>query len=49
MIEENLLNYGVLGLWTASLIAERYYFQKNLGKDMRELTKAINNKFIKTN
>jgi len=48
MIEDSLMNYGVLGLWTLSLITERYYFQKNLGKDMRELTKAINQKFIKT-
>lgn len=45
MIEDALLNYGVLGLWTASLIGERYFFQKNLGKDMRALTKAIEQKF----
>jgi len=41
MIEEALFNYGVLGLWTATLIGERYVFQKNLGKDIRALTEAI--------
>lgn len=41
MIEEGLLNYGVLGLWTATLIGERYVFQKNLGRDLRNLTEAI--------
>jgi len=30
MIEETLLNYGVLGLWTLSLIYEKYRFQKNM-------------------
>ena len=44
MIEEVLLNYGVLGLWTVTLIGERYFFQKNLGRDLRALTKAIQEK-----
>ncbi len=42
MIEENLAQYGILGLWTATLLTERYYFQKNLGKDLKNLTEAIN-------
>ena len=29
MIEEALINYGVLGIWTLSLLVERY---KNAGK-----------------
>jgi len=45
MIEEQLLNYGVLGLWTATLIGERYIFQKNLSKDLKNLTEAINQAF----
>ena len=44
MIEEKLLNYGVLGLWTVTLILERAFFQKNLGKDLRALTNAIKEK-----
>ena len=30
MIEENLINYGVLGLWTLTLIYEKYKFQKQM-------------------
>lgn len=30
MIAETLLNYGVLGLWTISLIYEKISFQKKL-------------------
>lgn len=41
MIEEVLLNYGVLGLWTLVLIGEKYVFQRNLSKDLKDLTKAI--------
>ena len=44
MIEEVLLNYGVLGLWTMTLIGERIYFQRSLGRDLRNLTEAINKK-----
>jgi len=28
MIEEALVQYGVLGLWTLSLLTERYIFNK---------------------
>jgi len=41
MIEEYLLNYGVLGLWTASLIAEKLLFQKKLQKSINDLTAVI--------
>jgi len=30
MIEEYLFNYGVLGLWTVTLIYEKYRFQKQM-------------------
>lgn len=30
MIEEYLLNYGVLGLWTISLLYKQYIFDKQL-------------------
>lgn len=36
MIEESLVQYGVLGLWTASLLLERYYFSRNLGKQIEK-------------
>jgi len=41
MIEELLTKYGVLGLWTASLIGERVLFQKKLIKALEELKIAI--------
>ncbi len=28
MIEDYLIQYGVLGLWTASLLGERFIFQR---------------------
>jgi hypothetical protein len=45
MIETSLLNYGILGLWTISLMIDRYRFQKDVTKAIRELTKAIREKF----
>ena len=30
MIEETLIQYGVLGLWTATLLAERYFNQNKM-------------------
>lgn len=42
MIEDYLLNYGVLGLWTASLIYERITFQKQMKKVIEENTLALN-------
>ena len=41
MIEDYLLNYGVLGLWTASLIGEKILFQKKLIKALDELRDVI--------
>lgn len=41
MIEQTLLNYGVLGLWTVTLIVERYKWQKSLTIAVNKLTQAI--------
>jgi len=41
MIEQTLLNYGVLGLWTLTLIIERYKWQKSLTAAVNKLTTAI--------
>ena len=41
MIEQALLNYGVLGLWTLTLIVERYKWQQSLTKAVDRLTDAI--------
>ena len=45
MIEKYLVQYGVLGLWTASLMIERYRFQKDVTAAINNLTKAIREKF----
>ena len=39
-----LLQYGVLGLWTVSLLGERYIFQNRLRSSIDDLTKAIERK-----
>jgi|19_taG_2_1085344.scaffolds.fasta_scaffold77147_2 hypothetical protein len=44
MIEDYLLQYGILGLWTASLLIDRYRFQTSITKAINELTKAIKEK-----
>ncbi len=44
MIEEYLMNYGVLGLWTISLIYEKLRFQKEIKKILKELSDLIQNK-----
>ncbi len=41
MIEQSLMNYGVLGLWTVTLIVERYKWQQSLTKAVNRLTEAI--------
>lgn len=41
MIEDALINYGVLGLWTITLIVERYKWQKSLTAAVNKLTVAI--------
>lgn len=40
MIEDQLINYGVLGIWTATLLIDRYKFQNKLGKVIEENTKS---------
>jgi len=41
MIEDTLMQYGVLGLWTATLLAERYLTTTEIVKAIRELRELI--------
>ena len=41
MIEEALIQYGVLGLWTLSLLAERYFYNKKMVSLIQNNTIAI--------
>jgi hypothetical protein len=41
MVEEHLIQYGVLGLWTASLIYERFYYNREIKKIIDNNTIAI--------
>ena len=41
MIEDALAQYGVLGLWTLSLLAERYIYQKKTSILIENNTKAL--------
>jgi len=41
MTEDYLLNYGVLGLWTASLLVKEYKFNRKLLKAINDLTLVI--------
>ena len=41
MIEEALLNYGVLGIWTISLLYERYKSQAKMQSIVENNTKAL--------
>lgn len=41
MIEEHLLNYGVLGLWTLSLLYRQITFQKDMQTAIRNSTITI--------
>ncbi len=41
MIETQLINYGVLGLWTITLIIERYKWQSSMTTAINKLTHAI--------
>lgn len=43
MIEEALLNYGVLGLWTFSLVYEKITFQKQMKQIIVDNTSALKN------
>jgi hypothetical protein len=42
MIEEYLVNYGVLGVWTLTLLIERYKIQNRLNKIIDNNTQALN-------
>jgi len=41
MIEETLMNYGILGLWTITLLAEKYKFMKDMKSIIKENTEAL--------
>ena len=41
MIEDALIQYGVLGVWTVSLLAERYYYTTNIRKVVENNTIAL--------
>ena len=41
MIEEYLLQYGVLGLWTGSLIVEKITTQKKMMNIMEEVRNLL--------
>lgn len=41
IIEDMLLNYGILGLWTLTLLAEKYKFNKEMKKIIEDNTKAL--------
>ena len=41
MIEEALIQYGVLGLWTISLLTERYIFNKKSSQVIENNTIAM--------
>jgi len=44
MIEETLFNYGVLGLWTLSLLYKEVKFNKEMKKILLDLTELIKKK-----
>ena len=44
-ISPALAQYGVLGLWTVSLLGERYIFQSKLTQSINDLTIAIERRF----
>lgn len=41
MIEDALINYGVLGLWTLSLLYERVISQKKIHSIIEKNTEAL--------
>ena len=41
MIEETLLNYGILGLWTLTLLIEKYKFNKEMKDVIKENTEML--------
>ena len=44
MIEEMLMNYGVLGLWTMVLLAERFTILKEIKNIMYEIRNYVKRK-----
>jgi len=41
MIEETLIQYGVLGIWTLTLLGERYIFNRQMKKVVESNTIAL--------
>jgi|TARA_R100000049_G_C1950550_1_gene98020 hypothetical protein len=41
MIEEALMNYGVLGLWTMTMLGERFLYNKKTAKLIDNNTIAL--------
>lgn len=41
MMEQQLMQYGILGLWTLSLLAERYRTQGQIRKLIENNTEAL--------
>jgi|TARA_R100000501_G_C2630136_1_gene125236 hypothetical protein len=41
MIEDTLIQYGVLGIWTATLLGERYIFNRQMKKVVESNTVAL--------
>ena len=44
MIEEYLMNYGVLGLWTLTLMYEKVKFQREIKKILTDISELIKKK-----
>ena len=41
MIEETLINYGILGVWTLTLLVEKYKFQNQMKEVIKENTEML--------
>jgi hypothetical protein len=41
MIESALINYGALGIWTLTLLGERYFYNKDMKKIVQNNTIAL--------
>ena len=49
MIESTLMNYGVLGIWTITLLLDKYKSQEQMKKIISKNTEALNKLRIKLN
>lgn len=47
MIEEVLMNYGILGIWTFTLLVERYNSNHNIRKTIENNTIALTKIYTK--